>query len=127
MCIALIALVDPALATSTELQFSVSRDVARCVVKNRQKYEKIAKDPAIIFLKLCPTVDPSLEQISRLNQATGSILIKELPPGTPRPPRTVVALTRRQLTCFLEQLTVGDSFASRTRTASVAVDLAKCR
>lgn len=123
----MLAMLGQGAAEGSELQFSVSRDAVRCVMQNRQKYEGISKDPVIIFLKLCPSVDPSPEQIATLNRATGGILIKELLPGSPLPPRSVIVLNRRQLTCFLGQLKAGEPLALRSGKASVAVDLAKCK
>jgi hypothetical protein len=111
----------PGYAQEPDKSFNIRRADARCLLNNESRYATLARDPAILFLSLCPNVDPTPREIARLNrnQYFLKIRVKE-----ETPTRSVVMIPRRQLPCFLKQVR---SRSKKNVGDVVPIDLGMCR
>jgi len=104
--------------------FVVSAERARCVAQNAGKYSRVDKNLIVVFLDLCPIIEPSPSQLANRNRASSYVRVKELPGAESNRPRSVLVLTKARLSCFVQQ--VNRAHANRRAAATIRIDLARC-
>ena len=111
----------PSHAQQSEKAFNIRLAHAKCLLNNEARYAGVQRDPAILFLSLCPDVDPTPREIARLNQNQYFMKVRV---RDDREIRTVVMIPRRHLGCFLKQVRTR---STKSAANLVPIDLGLCR
>ncbi|TPI30010.1 hypothetical protein FJW07_29920 [Mesorhizobium sp. B3-1-9] len=96
------ALLTAGTAEAAQPDLLVLPDRLNCLVANYEAYLQTSDDPIVIFLDACPRVVPTTEEL--LGSATNSVpSIKKKITG-PASPDSIIALSKRELTCLVKYL-----------------------
>lgn len=95
--VALLVFAVPMLAVAQESGWKVSREQARCLLDNANRYLEANNEPILIVIAACPIVDPTdaLKQFE-INSATPSIKV-----GEDTVMDSVIIYTREEFECLI--------------------------
>lgn len=112
-------------AQSSDVYELRSKDII-CLTSNASAYLDQDKDPMLIFLEICPRVEPTMDELlSASTNALPDIAVESI---IDEQPASIISLRKKALNCLVGKYKSGDyTTTSSDGDPLIQIDLGDCR